>query len=151
MGEHSGTSVSYLLLQRSVNVSRLGKEWAETRIRRPSRNFNVIWTEKDKGAGQQAVLVRIRLSNNRCGDTRDEWSMAALDEKLRHAVETSGAGEVDGHEWGGGYYTSYLYGPDADRLFEAVSLAVLQYPAPAGSYVVKRYGGVGAVMQVVRL
>ncbi len=151
MGEHSGTSVSYLLLQRSVNVSRLGKNGRKMRIRRPRRTFNVIWTEKDKGTGQQAVLVRIRLSNNRCGDRRDEWSIAGLDEKLRHAVETSGVGEVDGHEWGGGYFTSYLYGPDADRLFEAVSLAVLQYPAPAGSYVVKRYGGVGAVMQVVRL
>ncbi len=133
-------------------MSRLGTKCRKARTSRLSRYFsNVIWTEKDKGTGQQAVLVRIRLSDNRCGDTRDEWSMAVLDEKLRAAVQASGAGEVDGHEWGGGYFTSYLYGPDADRLFEAVSLAVLQYPAPAGSYVVKRYGGVGAVMQVVQL
>ena len=97
------------------------------------------------------MLLRIRLSDAACGDDDEEAPIFVLDGKLRAALHATGLGEMDGHEWGGGYFTSYMYGPDADRLFEAVAAIILTFPARRGSYVVKRYGAVGAATRLVDL
>ena len=60
------------------------------------------------------------------------------------AVEESGAGEFDGNEIGGGFFTLYMYGPSALELWEAVAPLLRRFQASAGSYAIRRYGKPGA-------
>lgn len=67
----------------------------------------------------------------------------ALEEQLEKAIASAGVGEFDGNEiatdGSDGYL--YMYGPDADRLFETVRPILESVDFTRGAQVVKRYGG----------
>ena len=63
----------------------------------------------------------------------------------RDADRSGDAGEFDGHEFGDGSCTLFMYGPDADALFAAVEPILRASPLADGAYAVKRYGDVGEV------
>jgi hypothetical protein len=65
---------------------------------------------------EQAVIVRFAY-----GQT-DLSPLYELEDKLIAAIEAADAGEFDGNEVAtdGSDGSLYMYGPDADRLFEAV-------------------------------
>jgi hypothetical protein len=65
----------------------------------------------------------------------------ALQDELSAAIESAEAGELDGDEFGGNQCVIYMYGPDADRLFDAVAPVLEKHPFPKGSTALKRYGG----------
>ena len=95
--------------------------------------------------GEQAVLVRVALPDRATG-----WDVVAqLGERLAERVEAAGVGEFDGDVVGEGEATLYLYGPDANRLWDAVADVVDLASLPRGSHAEKRYGGPGA--RVVRV
>jgi hypothetical protein len=48
--------------------------------------------------------------------------------------------DVDGHEFGGGEALIFIYGPDADALFEVVRKNLGDFTIPEGAFAVKRYG-----------
>ena len=80
----------------------------------------------------------------------DLGPLFAIEDALMAAIEECGAGELDGNDVGGGEATLFMYGPDADRLFEAVE-ATLRQLLPPGSRAVKRYGAPGAPQNVISL
>ncbi|MBI3978952.1 MAG: hypothetical protein HY331_12265 [Chloroflexi bacterium] len=89
---------------------------------------------------EHAVLVWLRLAGDGFGD-EDEWeAITALEDRLQEIVCQQGVGEFDGNEIGMGYWTLYLYGPDADRLYDAILPAIQGIGPRPGSYAIKRYG-----------
>ena len=100
---------------------------------------------------EQALLVYLKLSDDEFGDFEEREALFRLEDEIEPKVLSSGAGEHDGHEFGGGFGTLYMYGPDADKLFDVVIGSVRNHPARDGSYIVKRYGDVGAREERVNL
>jgi hypothetical protein len=72
----------------------------------------------------------------------DLQRLFALEEQLEQAIADAGVGEFDGNEiatdGSDGYL--YMYGPDADRLFEVVRPVLESVDFTRGAQVVKRYG-----------
>jgi hypothetical protein len=100
---------------------------------------------------EQALLVYLKLSDDKFGDFEEREAIFRLEDEVEPKVLSSGAGEYDGHEFGGGFGTLYMYGLDADKLFDVVIESIRNHPPRAGSYIVKRYGDVGAREERVNL
>ena len=63
-----------------------------------------------------------------------------LERRLERAIQADAAGEFDGDEFGGNKCVLYMYGPDADRLFEIIEPILKSVPLASGGYAIKRYG-----------
>ncbi len=98
-----------------------------------------------------SVVVHLRLADTDMGVIEDDAPIEALTCKLENLMETTGAGELDGDEWGGGYCKLFLHGPDANSIAAAVLPDLLGFPARPGSYMVKRYGAPGADEELIEL
>jgi hypothetical protein len=72
---------------------------------------------------KQAVLVHLKLSNTKFGEGDEITIMQEFELKLDRLVDQSNLGVVDGNEIGEGEYVIYIYGPNADRLFELIEPA----------------------------
>ena len=86
---------------------------------------------------EQALLVYIPA-----GDP--EFALDEIEDPLIAAIDAAGVGEFDGNELGAEGAVLYMYGPDAEALFEVVEPVLRQMELPAGSYLVKRFGPPGA-------
>lgn len=93
---------------------------------------------------EHAVIAQLKLADDSFGTTADRARVTAIGEAIEMELEGSDLGEFDGDESGEGYSWLYCYGPDADRLADAVLPHLRDWPQRADSYVVKRYGGPGA-------
>ncbi len=102
-------------------------------------------------AEEQALIATIKVRSGDMGSAEEHGRIAALEDELSDAIKHSGAGEFDGDEYGGGVCTIYMYGPSAERLFTVTLPILKKFLAPAGSYVVKRYGKPGAKQDRVAL
>ena len=100
---------------------------------------------------EHAVLVYLKLSDDEHGITEEREKIFTLEKTLTKAVERNQAGEFDGNEFGEGFCTLYLYGPDAEKLFQAAFPVLQEFDALHGSYVVKRYGKPGARQERIEL
>ena len=89
---------------------------------------------------EQALLVHLMLSQGEHGSADERERISALEGKVEQAINSASAGEFDGSEFGGGECTLYMYGPDADALFDAVAPVLKLSPIAAGGYAIKRYG-----------
>jgi hypothetical protein len=92
---------------------------------------------------EHAVLVYIKLSDDKMGNEKERKDWHALEDRMERSIQTRQAGEFDGDEFGDGFCTLYMYGPDADALFNAVESDLRTAPLLAGSYAIKRYGSAG--------
>jgi hypothetical protein len=99
----------------------------------------------------EALLIRVRLSDDDLGSADDDDRVYALENAVESALADKEAGHFDGHEFGGGWATIFCYGESATQLFEAAVPALLQAALRSGSCAVKRYGGPGAREEVVHL
>jgi hypothetical protein len=99
------------------------------------------------------VLLKIvyNASGQGLADNATVVSLHALQDRLLEAIENAAAGQLDGDEFGEGTCTIYCYGPDADRLWDAVAPILETEPFPEGSVAVKRYGPPGAREETVDL
>ena len=102
-------------------------------------------------ASQEALFIRIRLSDDDLGSARDDERVYALEKAIEIALTDKHAGHFDGHEFGGGWATVFCYGESATQLFEAAVSTLLQAALRGGSCAVKRYGGPGSREEVVDL
>lgn len=93
---------------------------------------------------EQAVLVSFPLSGAGFGSAWELEVLGSLGDDLADVTAEADAGEFDGHDVGEGAYTLYLYGPDADELFDAIEPLLTRQPWPGSVTVVKRYGEPGA-------
>ena len=98
---------------------------------------------KEKNAEQQALIVSIQLSCD-LGTKQECARVFELEDEIMRQVEESGTGEYDGNEIGGGYFTLYMYGSSAARLWDLCLPILKNFHPPAGSYAIKRYGKPGA-------
>lgn len=88
---------------------------------------------------EHCVQVFLKLSSEH-GTDKERDRISALTDKLADAIEKHEAGEFDGDEYGGGYCRLFMYGPDADKLFDAIKKPLLASPLSKGGHAIKRYG-----------
>ncbi|MCF7221949.1 hypothetical protein [Marilutibacter chinensis] len=102
------------------------------------------WWSKLFGRRRQAVGEHAVIVSFEYGST-DLEPLLALGERLREVVEKAGTGEYDGHEIAedGSDGAFFLYGPDADRLFESVRQTLLASGLLRRPSVRLRYGEAG--------
>lgn len=89
---------------------------------------------------QHAVIAHIRLNENQFGSQRERAELSTLAEALERVIDEKQVGEFDGEEFGDGRCVMYMYGSDADRLFDAVEPILKATPLARGGFVIKRYG-----------
>ena len=85
---------------------------------------------------EQAVVVHFQYGST------DLARLFALEDRLESALAGSSLGDYDGNEIAtdGSDGFLYLYGPDADRLFQAIEPILRATPFMRGANVTKRYG-----------
>ncbi len=106
----------------------------------------------DKADASEAVIVRLKLSDAEFGEWSEREATYTLEDQLIDVFAGGAAlGEFDGHEFGGGFATLYMYGRSADRIAEAVLPVLAQGQHRAGSTLVKRFGPPGAPEQTIAL
>jgi hypothetical protein len=90
-------------------------------------------------AAEHSVIVHFQLSDDGYGSEDERAGIYALQRSLRAAIDTAGAGEFDGNEFGGGEAVLYAYGPNADDLFKVMEPALREFRIrPA--FAIVRYG-----------
>lgn len=89
---------------------------------------------------EHAVIAHIRMTEDKLGTERERAAVATLADDLERVIGEKQAGEFDGEEFGDGRCVLYMYGPDADRLFEAVEPVLKATPLARGGFAIKRYG-----------
>ena len=93
---------------------------------------------------EQEVHVYLKPSDDAFGDFEERESMFRLEDEIEQIINSCGVGEYDGHEFGQGFATLFMFGPDADRMFDVLAESIKNYRPRPGSYAVKCYGDVGA-------
>jgi len=95
--------------------------------------------DTDEAPGEeQDLLVVLPLSNRQMGTATERADLEAFADQLADAVEAAGVGEYDGDEYGGGEYTMFFCGPDAERLFTALHPLLKRSPLCRGGKVVRQ-------------
>jgi hypothetical protein len=89
---------------------------------------------------EHALLLHLPLDDATFGSTERREALYALEDELIEALELAESGECDGHEFGQGECTIFIYGPDADELFTVVEVVLKEFSAATGGYAIKRYG-----------
>jgi hypothetical protein len=93
---------------------------------------------------EQALLIYLKLSDATFGDQNERESLYRFEDEISQMFYDSSIGEYDGNEVGDGYFTIYIYGPDADRIASSVIPKLKETEVLPGSYLLKRYGTPGA-------
>jgi len=87
-------------------------------------------------ANDQAVVIHFRYGST------DLKPLSALEDKLELTIKSAGVGVLDGDEVAtdghDGYI--YMYGPNADRLFDAIKPVLASTSFMKGARIAKRYG-----------
>jgi hypothetical protein len=91
-------------------------------------------------ADEQDVVVEFRLSNQSLGRAQERLDLEALGDELGEVLADGDLGEYDGSEVGGGAFTMFFCGPDADKLFAALQPMLKRSPLARGATVIKQYG-----------
>ena len=86
------------------------------------------------GSAEQAVLVYLKLSDDEFGEFDEREAIFALEDRLIEAITSKSAGEYDGHEFGEGFGTLYMYGESADALYQVALPIVREYSTHSGPY-----------------
>jgi hypothetical protein len=89
---------------------------------------------------EHAVIVHLCLVEDQFGSERERAAVATLADNLERVISEKQVGEFDGEEFGDGRCVLYMYGPDADRLFEVVEPVLKAVPLARGGFAIKRYG-----------
>jgi hypothetical protein len=100
---------------------------------------------------EHCVKIYLKLTDGNFGTAEEVKSIHALSDTLEAAIANNNAGEFDGDEFGGGECTLYMYGVDADSLFEAIKEPLLASPLSKGGHVIKRYGPPNDSVKEVRI
>jgi len=109
----------------------------------------VAWTAVGADAVDQAVLVRASISTLSNDELFDELEL--LEAELEHAIDAAQVGEFDGNEIGEGELVLYMYGPDAEKVLEAVAPILRRSHLTRDGVVVVRDGPPGADERTIRL
>lgn len=83
----------------------------------------------------------LKLSNDEFGTAEEIGAIQELEDELESLVTP--IGEFDGDEFGQGWATLYFYGPDADRIADTITPALLASNPRPGSHLFRRHGSPG--------
>jgi hypothetical protein len=97
-----------------------------------------------QAAGDQAVIIHLRLSNGKFGSKAEVDKLFKLEQEIAAAVERTRVGEEDGNEIGEGEFIIFCYGPNGDRLFAVIEPILRKSVHAKGARVVIRYGEPGS-------
>lgn len=88
---------------------------------------------------EQAVIVKYNFASG------DLDRIFQLEDQLANAVEKASAGEFDGNEIAvdGRDNLFYMYGPDADKIYDAIEPVLLSWDILSQAQVLLRYGPPG--------
>ena len=89
---------------------------------------------------EQALIVVIKLSDGHWGNETDDALIYSLEEELMDRINNSGFGHYDGHEFGGGYCSLFMYCHNVDKLYELTIPILKQFYIPRKSFIVKQLG-----------
>ncbi len=84
-------------------------------------------------SNDQIILVYLKLSDDKFGASGETSKLYDVEDSLEAAL--AGTGDLDGHEVGGGYFTIYIYGPDARAVLKAIASTLKNPLVRQGSYV----------------
>lgn len=100
------------------------------------------YTSKPDTAPSDPHCVQIVIAFDR-PDPDDETRQKCFDlqDEIASVLTDSATGELDGDLWGGNQCVIYCYGPDAQRMWDAIAPVLKRFPFPKGSYAIKRFGG----------
>jgi hypothetical protein len=104
------------------------------------RNGFIIRVVRQDSQMEHAVIVHLRLDDDGFGSAEKRLSINELQDELADAIEEAEAGEFDGDEFGGGECVLFMYGPDADVLFDTITPILKKSPHANGGFAIKRYG-----------
>jgi hypothetical protein len=93
-------------------------------------------------APEHSVVAHLRLSGRNFGTEADVSDCQALEVALDDDITAADAGVMEGNEIGDGECTLFMYGANADKLFDAISRRLRASRLAKGGWVVKRYGSV---------
>ena len=109
-------------------------------------------TPLDQAQSEQPQAVLVHLDGSGLPDRiYHEYDLATIEDRLIEVLEREGLGEFDGDEVGPGQTTLFMYGPDAERLFDGIEETLRGYPLCQGARVEIRRGGPGAQQRELRL
>jgi hypothetical protein len=86
----------------------------------------------------QAVIVSFNLPSD-ISDREILKHVYAIEDRLDEALEKTGIGDCDGHEFSDGWGIIYIYGSDADKLFEVARPILADAPFKPMD-IILRYG-----------
>jgi hypothetical protein len=89
---------------------------------------------------QQWLAVCTKLTGGEFGNDRERDAIRQFAGYLEEEIQRQGVGVYDGDEFGNREGSLYLYGPDADRLYDAIEPLLRSWDMLSGGYVIKRYG-----------
>jgi hypothetical protein len=99
---------------------------------------------------EQAVLIA--LDGTGLPDSvYESYDLSTLETQIVNAIEGTGLGEFDGNEIGPQGASLYLYGPDAEKLYERIERILKQYPLCQSALVTIRTGPPGAPQHQVTI
>jgi hypothetical protein len=103
-------------------------------------------------SSDQAVIVELNMAGAPAAGFSPE-DLSPLEDDLAAVLQESELGEFDGNEIAvdGTSATLYMYGPDADRLFERVEPTLRGSPLCRGAEVLIRKGGIDAPSREILL
>lgn len=89
---------------------------------------------------EHAVIAHLLLTDAPFGSRRERENITALADQLQQVINDHDVGEFDGDEFGDGRCVLYMYGPNADRLFDVIEPILRENPLTQGGFAIKRYG-----------
>ena len=100
----------------------------------------LLGKNKETQTKDEWIAVYLKLSNDNYGTDTERDSIRKFTDMLDEAIRESGQGIFDGDEFGEGEASLYMYGPNADKLFEVVEPLLRNWKSLKGGYAIKRYG-----------
>jgi hypothetical protein len=92
---------------------------------------------------EQAVLVYLDVTDLP-QQVYENYDLATIEDRLIEVINANGLGEFDGNEIGPTEAILFMYGPDAELLYQGIEATLRGYPLCQGARVVIRHGGPGA-------
>ncbi len=89
---------------------------------------------------QEWIAIHFKLLGGKLGTADERDRVHEFTDKLASIIEESRTGTFDGDEFGDGEGVLFMYGPDADRLFDVVNPLLKTWEPLRGGYAIKRYG-----------
>ena len=96
---------------------------------------------------QEWIAVHFELSSE-FGSAEERAMVHKFTDKLASVINERQAGVFDGDEFGSGHGALFMYGPDADELFDVVYASLSTWEPLKGGYAIKRYGMQGREQRI---